>query len=838
MLKLLDFRTEYQVNPIGIDDKKPHFSWKYGKDFTNKQKSYRITVSLSKDKIDSPDVWDSGVVVDSRNINIEYNGAELKSHTIYYVKCYTEDTAGNSYESDICTFETALLHSEDWKGKWVSLPVAFNGGTLLFRKQWDLPTDKKVKYARAYVCGLGYHEFFVNGKKVGKSVLNPANVEYSKRVMYCVYPMDLLPGKNVIGVEIGYGWFGARKLLAEFYIEFDDGTVIEDHTQPCNGWWSGGSPTIDNGVYGGEIYDARIEDKYPLNWATNDYEPSWENGWMYTIWTPAPEGKLEVQKIEPIEVCATYPEISRENKGNGVYIIDVGQNMAGWLRIKVKGERGSSVTLKFGELLDDKGYVNQLNLRSARCSDTYILKGEGVEEWAPRFTYHGFRYVQAEISGNAELISAVGEHVHTATKVVGEFNCSDDRLNVLHKNALITEQNNEHSILTDCPQRDERFGWLNDLSARIYQTMYNIDMSRFSPKFIRDITHTQTEEGAIADTAPYYTGGVPADPVCVIYLLLAEYGYRYYGDKSMCINEYDGLKKWTDFLLSHSKGYIMDYAYYADWVVPYPDEKCDNLYVSTLYLLWHLKEMAKTATIVGNDADALYYEKHAKNAKQAIQEKYFNKETKNYNGGTQTENALAISLGVCPEEYAQAVADNIYKDVLKHNHHCSSGNIGYRHVFYVLSEYGYADEVINILTNPEYPGWGFMLKNGATTVWERWESEMSNEMDSFDHPMFGSYDAFLYRFMGGLGVEENAVACDKLIYAPVFTDKLSFANVKYDTVNGEVRCGWKRENGEIKVELQVPPCTEMTVGFDCVLNGKEVKKGSKLTCGNYALIVK
>ena len=195
--------------------------------------------------------------------------------------------------------------------------------------------------------------------------------------------------------------------------------------------------------------------------------------------------------------------------GGGVYIVDVGKNIAGWLKISVRGERGASVTLKFGEQLTNEGYVNQLNLRSARCSDTYILKGDGVEEFAPRFTYHGFRYVQAEIAGKAELLSCVGEHVHTAAPLIGDFSCSDKTLNALHEIAVRTEQNNQHSILTDCPQRDERFGWLNDLGSRIYQTMYNVDMSRFIPKFIRDITHTQTAEGGIGDTAPYYTACPP-----------------------------------------------------------------------------------------------------------------------------------------------------------------------------------------------------------------------------------------------------------------------------------------------------------------------------------------
>lgn len=810
MMRLVNFKTEYQSCPLAVETKTPRFSWQYADGFTGTQVSYRIFVASKPSLLQEgkADLWDSGTVRSSSCVGIAYAGAPLRSHSRYYVLCTARDAEGKEYGSEISSFETALFDAADWKGGWVSVPNNFNGGTLLFRKLIRTDESKKIVRARAYVCGLGYHEFFVNGKKIGQSVLNPGISEYSERVLYCVYPMDeLRGGDNVVGVEVGYGWFGGRKLLVQIYIEYEDGTVLEDHSGPGNGWWVGGSPTVENSIYGGEVYDARLEDVYPRNWNTLGFCPTWANGWMYTISTPAPRGKLEAQQIEPIEVCARYPERSRTDKGGGVWLIDVGQNMAGWLRIRVQGERGASVTLKFGEQLTQEGYVNRINLRSARCTDTYILRGEGVEEYAPRFTYHGFRYVQAEISGKAELLSCVGEHVHTATRVVGDFSCSDEQLCRLHRIALVTELNNEHSVLTDCPQRDERFGWLNDLGSRIYQTVYNIDLARFIPKFIRDITHTQQPDGGIADTAPYYTGGVPADPVCVIYPLLANYAFRYYGDRRTAEEEYLGIRRWVEFLLSRSHGYIMDYSYYADWVPPFADVKTDELYVSTLYLLWHLREMCRLAQITGHAEDEKRYVEHLQKCANAVHKKYFDREKCVYCGGTQSENALALSLGVVPQEFRARVAENIFRDAVARNHHCTGGNIGYRHIFYVLAEYGYTDEVLRILKNPEYPGWGYMLEKDATTVWERWEAEMQNEMHSFDHPMFGSYDAFFYRFLGGISVDEDAFACDKIGIEPVFTKLLDRVDCAMDTVRGKIVSRWKRGQGGIEIHVEVPPQT-------------------------------
>ena len=609
-----------------------------------------------------------------------------------------------------------------------------------------------------------------------------------------------------MGIEVGHGWLGSKKVLAQFYIYYADGTQDEFHSYTNSGWWVGGSPTVDNSVYGGETYDARKEDEIPKNWATTAFEPQWNTGWMFTIFSPAPQGELQPQPVEHIKVCDTYPAVSVRRLSNGESVYDVGANIAGWARIRVRGERGSRVTLKFGERLTPDGQVNRINLRTASATDVYILRGEGVEEYAPRFTYHGFQYVQVNVEGKAEVLSLTGEHVHTAVRQTGEFTCPDETVNKLHEIAVRTERNNEHSVLTDCPQRDERFGWLNDWSSRFFQAVYNRDLSGFFPKTMRDVTDTQTPEGGIGDTAPFVTGGRPADPVSVAYLLMPVWCYAYYGDDKPAREEYENVKKWVSCLLSRADDYIMTYSYYGDWVSPdcYKEERADGLYVSTLHLYWHLRLMERLAQIVGNKKDEKLYAAHAEKCGKRINEVYFDEKSDRYSRGSQTENAMALTLGLVPPSHRAAVSENLYQNAVAHGHHSTCGNIGYRHLFYALADGGHADEVLRILQNPAYPGWGFMLASGATSVWERWESEMDVEMDSFDHPMFGSYDAFFYRYLGGIGVCDDACGCDKIVIAPLCPDSLSFVRCSFVTVRGKVVSNWERKDGKITHRIEIP----------------------------------
>lgn len=826
MLKIFDLKADFSAhNSTSFN---PRICWKTQTSGKG-QTGYRIIVARSKANAASGvgDVFDSGVVQSSECLCRDC-GLKLAPRTVYYLRV-TAYSGAESCDSDVTELETAPAET-DFLGTWMAMPVNNQGGTALFRKRVTLK-DLPVVRARAYICGLGYHELFINGVKAGKAVLGPAVTDYSKRMYYNTYDITpmLQSGDNVLGIEVGHGWLGSKKALAQFYIEYKDGSGDEFHSSTNNGWWVGGSPTVNNSVYGGETYDARKEDVIPKNWATADFEPQWNTGWMFTVFSPKPTARLLPQPMEDIEVCDVYPVVSVTEKGDGVFVYDVGANIAGWARIRVCGERGAKVTISYGERLDDNGFVNRINLRTAAATDEYILSGVGEEEYAPRFTYHGFQYIQASVSGKAEILSLVGEHVHTATRRAGSFECSDTRLNTLHTNAVRTELNNQHSVLTDCPQRDERFGWLNDLGARLYQTVYNCGMERFFPKMIADITDTQAPDGGIADTAPFYTGLNPADPVSVAYVMAPVWCYRYYGDSSVIEREYENIKAWVDCLLGKSKDYIMTYTYYGDWVYPacYESERADGLCISTLCLYWQLTLMVAAAKIAGNVRDEKTYKKHAENCLKAINEKYFNKEGCYYSRNSQAENAMALTLNIVPAEYRRKLQQNLYENVVRHGHHSTCGNVGYRHLFYALCDAGHCDEALKVLTNPEYPGWGFMLENGATSVWERWESEMDVEMDSFDHPMFGSFDAMFYRYLGGINVCDDAVGADKITVSPNCPDSLTYVNCSFDTVRGLIVSNWKREGDKIRYHIEIPSGVTAKV----TLGGKKLT----LTEGKYDL---
>ena len=851
MFKINQLKTDYQVNPVGIVNLKPRFSWNYVQSSQLTQKSYRILVASSYELLEKmePDLWDSEIVFSDEMVGITYQGKALVSRQVCHVLCVAESISGET-DRHYATFEMGLMLHSDFKGRWVSIPSNFNGSTLYFRKN-IAATSKKIVRARAYICGVGYHEFYLNGKKISDRVLNPGVTEYSKTLLYDVYDItnELEEENNVVGVEVGYGWFGSRKMLAQFYFDYEDGTTLEDHSDCNSGWWVSGSPITDNSIYGGEIYDARVEERFAPNWSSRDFEPTWGNGWMYTILTQAPTGKLMPQVIEPIRINRTFETKSRRDLTPTVSVFDVGQNLAGWARITVKGKRGSQVKLIFAEGLCEDGTVNQLNLRSARASDTYILKGDGIEVYAPRFTYHGFQYVQTETEGDVEIIRLVAEHVHTDVHKTGEFECSHPDLNQLHKNAVITEQNNLHSIMTDCPQRDERFGWLNDLTTRVHAASYNFRMDRLYAKIVHDIFETQNAAGAIADTAPYYTGGQPADVTSVSYLLLGLFAHRFYGDKGLVYNEYEGFKKWVDYLLTRQKNYIMEYYHYADWVAPasFTDSVTDNLYVSTVFLYWHLKSLSQLARIVNKTEDAEKYGLMAEESKKAINKKYYHQEKFSYSNGTQTENAMALNLGIAKEEDRAKIAANIAQNVIDHNYHSTSGNQGYMHVFFALTEAGYSDLLIKMITNPEYPGWGYMLSCGATTVWERWESKMENIMHSFNHPMFGAYDAWFYRYFGGIVIGDEASA-KSISIKPYIPKMLNFVNCSFESIRGTIVSNWKKVDDGIHHYITIPSNSTAELLFEKPIqsmNGQPVELMMKdqrfyvkVESGTYEIITK
>ena len=516
--------------------------------------------------------------------------------------------------SETAYYETALLDSSDWLSGWIGYVPGMPGRVLYFKG--TQASDKEVAKARAYISGLGFYELHINGKKVGDCVLDPAQSNYSKHVYYRTYDItdNLVKGANSFVVPVAPGWLGTPRLRIQVEITYADGSQETMTSDRFRSVITG--PLMYSTVFDGETYDARLENP-------DIYKPGVPPGLMNKQWawahnTDDPVGEMVAQRVEPIRIVEEIvPKLVAEPT-EGSYVFDAGRNLAGWASIRTSGPAGTEVRMRFAETLYDDGRVNQENLRNAKAEDTYILKGEGVETWEPAFTYHGFRYVQIDglpsrpADGDV-MIKVVRSDVETT----GEFSCSNPLLNDIFRLVWNTEASNMHSVPTDCPQRDERMGWLNDMTARLESSMYNFDMSRFYPKFVTDITDTQDEHGTITCVAPFRFGMRPADPVSASYLILAEKCYEFYGDRQVIETNYDAMKKWTDYLLSRSENGILEYSYYGDWCPPRDylmdpngsgvSRDTPGALMSTGYLYYCSRLISKMAGLLGKEADAARY---------------------------------------------------------------------------------------------------------------------------------------------------------------------------------------------------------------------------------------
>jgi len=832
MIAISKMTTEYRENPIGLQTTAPRFSWEFDLSSDEAQTAYRIVVMKAGKKV----VWDSGVINSTQNLNVEYKGAPIESMQDYTVDVTVLSATKSTNVNG--TFETGLLYESDWKGIWSGTNANFTDRTTIVRREFEIK-NKPVRRARAYVLAIGYHELFFNREKVGDRYLAPSNSDPTKSLYYVTYDLNdfvKIGEHNAIALEIGYGWFGRKTFMVETLIEYEDGERERMRSGLDGQWWIGGGATLRNSVFDGETKDL-IQKKALGDWKGVGYEPNWNLGWMYAFHQVKEVGVKRSDLADPIRKTEEFKPIN-VTEVNGEFVFDFGQNMSGWVKLVVSGEKGTKVSMRFAEIMRDDGQIEQLNLRTARQLDEVILAGDEEEVFEPRFTYHGFRFMQVKIEGKATIKSATAYHVHNDVKITGYFECSDSDLNKLHKNVVMTELNNMHSIMTDCPQRDERIGWLNDLSSRIFQTVNNVDLSRMIPKLLQDFEDTQDPDGSIADCAPFFAGDRPADPICASYLLFGYKAYQYYGDKRVLSERFAGFEKWVNYLMGRcDDDLVLNLSYYGDWVVPdcYIPSKTDGAYMSTTYLYWQLCLLSYMAKILGDKKRTKKYAKIAGKYYNAINEKWFDKKTKNYANGSQCANSIAVSLGLCKPEYVEDVIKNIVDDCIAKGKHSTSGNQGYRHFFYVLAQAGYTQLLIEVLKNRDYPGWGHMLEEDGTTIWERWETEIKLEMHSFDHPMFGSFDGLFYHYLGGIVIDDDACGCDKITINPHFNNDLTFVKAHMDTVRGRIATAWEKKDGVVVLKLRVPHTVTAKLDFVGKINGVAFEKGKLVGGGEYEI---
>lgn len=819
-------RCEYLENPMGIDVKKPRFSWMLRhSEREQKQSAFQLIIS-SIPSAETSDLWDTGKVLSDQSIHVVYGGKPLESDRTYYwkVRYWDKDDVPSPYSS-VARFDTGLFHPEDWQGEWI-------GGRNQLRKKFS--ANGSVVRGRAFICGLGYYEMRLNGQKVGNNVLDPGYTTYEKRVLYSTYDITdmILEGDNAVGIMLGKGWSGSRFLLLQINIELKGGktlTLFSDRSWRCKD-----GPIISDSIYDGEVYDARLESP---GWDRPDFD---DRSWSPVETGVSPKGSLSAQMVQPIQVMDTIVPLETTNPKEGTYVFDMGQNFSGWAQLNVSGLQGTKVCLRYAELLYENGMINQENLRSARAQDVYILKGDGEEVYEPRFTYHGFRYVELTgFPGVPTMDTIRGKVVHTGVQQLGNFSCSNPLLNQLQRMIIWGQKTNLHSIPTDCNQRDERMGWLGDAHLTAEEAMMNFDMGAFYTKFIQDIRDVQDEEGAITDTVPHIWGQRPADPAWgTAYPLLLWYMYRYYGDSRILEEHYQSVKQYIEFLRSQAESDLLEFSYYGDWVAI---EKTPGNLVSSFYYYYDVILLQKMAERLGYPAEAKAYMELVDQIKRAFHKKYYDSEAKSYANGTQTANTLALFLDLAPDSERSTVFHNLRSDIVyKNNSHLTTGIIGTKYIMDVLTKFNASPLAYELATQTSYPSWGYMIRNGATTLWELWQHKTGPSMNSHNHPMFGSVGAWLYKALAGIDQDIDSAGFQKIVIQPHIIRDLRYVAGTIHTPRGPIMSDWSKSEHGITLRVSIPVNSEAEIRLpklrlkNIILkeSGEQIYDGQKFLTGH------
>jgi len=841
MLRPSSLLTEYDPHPTGIDTPNPRFTWKLEADRRGEtQTAYRVLVASNTDALNAGkgDMWDSGRVESSTMSHIEYAGAPLASDADYTWTVRVWDADGNeSAFAEPAKFSTALFKASDWTAKWIGRrpvdevisdtdhftsdenmarikDVEPDMRAPLFRKEFRI--EKSVKRARAFVSGVGYYEFHINGWKVGEHLLSPAKTDYRKQVLYDSLDItDLLTeGTNATGLMLGSGWFnpqkkwwswrmqwyGSPRAICQMHIYYADGTrdvVVTDES-----WKASTGAIVSSCIYDGEVYDARLEKP---GWSAAGYDGS---DWEPVNLVASPGGRLVSATLQPTLVHEKIRPVSVSEPQPGVFVFDMGKNFSGWVRLRVEGEAGTEVCMKFAEKRGKDGMIDQSNLSLARPEDRYILKGDGIEEWEPRFSWHGFQYVEVTgFPGTPDLDTLEGRFVHTACERHGSFECGHELINRIHELTVHSQRCNLQGLPLDCPQRDERLGWLGDAHVTAQQAIRNLDMPRLYTKFMRDIREQQDKQGRIAMIAPRPL--IEEDlPWSSAWFLIPWYMYIAYGDKRILEEQYDGLVRYMDFLATQAENHIQKKCWAGDHlsiVEGYETTRGMPRSISTAFYFANACTLAKIAHVLDRVQDAQYYTLLAMRIRNAFNKKYFDSEAGTYKDGTQTAIALPLFFGMTPQGREQDVVDSLIADIEKHGGHLTTGMIGTKYLFDALTAFQRSEVAWSVATIKGFPGWDYLLE-GVTSLPEHW-----NRDGSWNHVVMGSIDMWFYSVLGGIRTDVDRPGYEHITIKPFVAPGLGYASASTETIRGRVSTAWKKTEDMFMLRVTIPPTSTATV---------------------------
>ncbi|HEY4788559.1 MAG TPA: family 78 glycoside hydrolase catalytic domain [Bacteroidales bacterium] len=830
--------TEYLVNPVGIDVKKPRLSWQLVSDNNNlMQIAYEIQMADSPEKLLKKKslLWESGKILSDKSVNVVYDGPTLKSMQRIYWKVRVWDNTGKVSDwSKTAYWEMGILETDLWKAEWIQLMnepgKAGAKPCQYFRKEF--PAGKKIRSARVYVSSLGLYQLFINGKKVSADLFTPGWTSYNKRLQYQTYDLtSFIQTENVIGAILGDGWYRGRiawgngynhygdklALLLQLEITYVDGTK---ETVISNGDWKCSTGSIlKSSIYDGETYDARLE----MNgWNNSGFDDS---KWQKVGLMDHSKNTLVATMSNPVQGTEELKPIGLITTPKGETLLDMGQNMVGWVRMKVKGKAGEKVALLFGEILDkDKNFYSQ-NLRSAKSVDTFILKGNGEETFEPHFTFHGFRYVKlVGYPGTPKLEDFTGVVIHTAMEPTGVFSCSDSMINQLQHNIQWGQRGNFLDIPTDCPQRDERLGWTGD--AQVFSTTagFNFNVASFYTKWLRDLAADQLPNGRVPHVIPDVLNGDGGSAAWADVSIIVPWTvYRIYGDTRILEEQYESMKAWVGYMKTNAGD---DYLWtegnhFGDWLAfatnysDYPGATTDKDLIATAYYCYSTRLLGKIAGIIGKSNDAKDYGELAQKIKKAFIAEFVTPNGRLVSH-TQTAYALALSFDLLPEELKAKSAEYFANDVKKFGH-LTTGFVGTPLLCSTLSSIGRDDLAFMLLTRKEYPSWLYPITKGATTIWERWDGIKPDgtlqdvSMNSYNHYAYGAIGEWLYDHIAGINYDVRNPGYKHIIFSPHVGGGLKKASAEFISMYGRIKSSWETDSSNFTYEVTIPANTVATI---------------------------
>ena len=852
-VRLTGLQSDHLENPIGIDNPAPRLSWKMEDSRQGaRQRAYRVLVG--KDSIQvaggTADMWDTGKII-SENILVTYAGKPLEPCTKYYWKVISDDLLDKEVASSVHSFETGMMSIKNWQGAWIGdgkdkdyQPAPY------FRKKFA--AGKTIKSARAYIAAAGLYELYINGEKIGDHRLDPLYTRFDRRNLYVTYDVtgQLRNGDNAIGVLLGNGWYNHQSkavwdfdrapwrnrpaFCMDLRITYSDGSV---ETIPTDlSWKTSSGGLIFNSIYTGEHYDTRLEQ---AGWNMPNFDDSKWNGVGYR---GAPSQNIVAQQARPIRNVLTIPAKSINKINEKTYVFDFGQNMSGVTRINVSGEKGTEVRIMHGERLFDNGRIDMSNIdvyyRGYKVKDPFqtdilILSG-GKDEFMAKFNYKGFRYVEVTSDKPIELNqnSLTAYFMHSDVPSVGNINTSSELVNKLWWATNNAYLSNLMGYPTDCPQR-EKNGWTGDGHFAIETALYNYDGITVYEKWLADHRDEQQPNGVLPDIIPTGGWGYGTDNgldwTSTIAIIPWEL-YMFYGDSKPLADCYENIKRYVDYVDRTSPNHLTTWGR-GDWV-PVKSQSNKEL-TSSIYFYVDTRILANAAKLFNKQEDLAYYTALAEKIKDAVNDKYLNKETGIYANGSQTELSVPLQWKIVPDNMIAKVAQNLAKKVEEAGFHLDVGVLGAKAILNALSENGYAETAYKVAAQDTYPSWGWWIVNGATTLLENWDLKAERDI-SDNHMMFGEIGGWFYKGLGGIFPDPEQPGFKHILLRPNFVKELKHFEAQHESPYGRIVSKWKWDRRKINYEVIVPANSTATLYLPDNIKGDKV---IELEAGRHDLIL-